>query len=605
MVKRVGKYELGRTLGEGTFGKVKYAVNVDTQEAVAIKVLDKEKIQKQNMGNQIKKEISIMKMVKHKFIVGMIEVLASKSKIFIVLDLVTGGELFDKIVKAGRLSEEQALFYFKQLVEGVSYCHKSGVCHRDLKPENLLLDENGNLKISDFGLSSLYVGDADGDGTSRTQILHTTCGTPNYVAPEVLADQGYDGKKADVWSIGVILYVLLAGFLPFDEGTIVALFSKIQAADFTYPNFFSMEMRTVIDLMLVSDPKKRASLDDLRHHDWLREKIPSWLEEEEAVEPVSAPAETDNTVEERTNNSETPGGAVGVEVDSTGTAIAATAAGGADTVEGGVYSSAEEYAANMKKPKTFYPSDKGMGFADAMDAMEESLGKEEYTSGVGSSRPRVLNAFDLINQTGGFALDKLFSPVIDIAVNDKGQLTKRLSSKNVLPKSTINSSINSTSPGPPPHIAEDKSDKSLSSSDRNLLTTKASMRFGGASSRRTGSYHFSSKIVPAQNLLSSIYNVMKEMKFEMEDTLDTSAASGKCRGTLMTAAKGKLGISVYVYTVCSSLSLCEIRRAQGDLLEWQSVYDDLINSKLSHLINRPSGEGEAKADVSPRPGINC
>ena len=115
--------------------------------------------------------------------------------------------------------------------------------------------------------------------------------------------------------------------------------------------------------MLVSDPKKRASLDDLRHHDWLREKIPSWLEEEEAVEPVSAPAETDNTVEERTNNSETPGGAVGVEVDSTGTAIAATAAGGADTVEGGVYSSAEEYAANMKKPKTFYPSDKGMGFA--------------------------------------------------------------------------------------------------------------------------------------------------------------------------------------------------------------------------------------------------
>ena len=99
MVKRVGKYELGRTLGEGTFGKVKYAVNVDTQEAVAIKVLDKEKIQKQNMGNQIKKEISIMKMVKHKFIVGMIEVLASKSKIFIVLDLVTGGELFDKIVK--------------------------------------------------------------------------------------------------------------------------------------------------------------------------------------------------------------------------------------------------------------------------------------------------------------------------------------------------------------------------------------------------------------------------------------------------------------------------------------------------------------------------
>ena len=168
MVKKVGKYDLGRTLGEGTFGKVKYAINTDSQEAVAIKVLDKEKIQKQNMGNQIKKEISIMKMVKHKYIVGMIEVLASKSKIFIVLELVQGGELFDKIVRDGKLPEETALFYLGQLVEGVSYCHKLGVCHRDLKPENLLLDENNNLKISDFGLSSLYVGDANGDGASRT-----------------------------------------------------------------------------------------------------------------------------------------------------------------------------------------------------------------------------------------------------------------------------------------------------------------------------------------------------------------------------------------------------------------------------------------------------
>jgi serine/threonine protein kinase len=236
MVKRVGKYELGRTLGEGTFGKVKYAINTETKEAVAIKVLDKEKIQKQNMGNQIKKEISIMKMVKHEYIVGMIEVLASKTKIFIVLELIVGGELFDKIVTVGKLTEDQAFFYFNQLVEGVEYCHKLGVCHRDLKPENLLLDEHGNLKISDFGLSSLYVGDAEMDGASRTELLHTTCGTPNYVAPEVIADQGYDGKKADVWSIGVILYVLIAGFLPFDEGTIMALFSKIQKADFTYPN---------------------------------------------------------------------------------------------------------------------------------------------------------------------------------------------------------------------------------------------------------------------------------------------------------------------------------------------------------------------------------
>lgn len=133
MVKKVGKYELGRTLGEGTFGKVKYAVNSETNEAVAIKVLDKESIQRQNMGNQIKKEISIMKMVNHKHIVSLIEVLASKAKIFIVLELVTGGELFDKIVSSKRLDEDQARFYFRQLVDGVEYCHKMGTINRNCR----------------------------------------------------------------------------------------------------------------------------------------------------------------------------------------------------------------------------------------------------------------------------------------------------------------------------------------------------------------------------------------------------------------------------------------------------------------------------------------
>jgi len=265
MVKKVGKYEIGRTLGEGTFGKVKFAVNTETNERVAIKILDKEKIQKQNMGEQIKKEIAVMKMVKQRHVVNLLEVLASRTKIFIVLELVTGGELFDKIVTAGRFDEPTARKYFRQLISGVDYCHHQGVCHRDLKPENLLLDEQALLKISDFGLSALY-----GSDHSAT-LLHTTCGTPNYVAPEVLADKGYDGFQADVWSCGVILYVLLAGFLPFDEPSMSALFRKIIKAEFSYPSWFSPSVKDILNKILVPTPEKRYTMEQIKKSEWFLE----------------------------------------------------------------------------------------------------------------------------------------------------------------------------------------------------------------------------------------------------------------------------------------------------------------------------------------------
>ena len=171
-----------------------------------------------------------------------------------------------------------------------------------------MLDEHGNLKISDFGLSSLYIGDAEGsDGASRTELLHTTCGTPNYVAPEVLSDQGYDGKKADVWSCGVIVYVLLAGFLPFDESTIVALFAKIQSADFTYPSWFTPEVRALLDRMLVADPKVRITLSEIKNNAW-------FIGGENAAAaggstPSAAPAPTAEEVEAAVQNAADDAGA--------------------------------------------------------------------------------------------------------------------------------------------------------------------------------------------------------------------------------------------------------------------------------------------------------
>ncbi|XP_078437542.1 CBL-interacting protein kinase 23-like isoform X2 [Wolffia australiana] len=244
---RVGKYELGRTLGEGNFAKVKLARNMTTGENFAIKILDKEKILKHKMIAQIKREIATMKLIRHPNVIRMQEVLASKTKIYIVLEYVTGGELFDRISN-GRLKEDEARKYFQQLICAVDYCHSRGVFHRDLKPENLLLDSNGVLKVTDFGLSALP------QQLREDGLLHTACGTPNYVAPEVIKNKGYDGAKADLWSCGVILFVLMAGYLPFDDSNLPSLYKKIFKAEFSSPPWFSSGAKKLIKRMLDPDP---------------------------------------------------------------------------------------------------------------------------------------------------------------------------------------------------------------------------------------------------------------------------------------------------------------------------------------------------------------
>ncbi|XP_073018290.1 CBL-interacting serine/threonine-protein kinase 6-like [Primulina eburnea] len=260
-----GKYELGRFLGHGTFAKVYHARNLATGNSVAMKVVGKEKIIRVGMMEQVKREISVMKMMKHPSIVELYEVMASKTKIYFAMEFVRGGELFAKIAK-GRLHEDPARHYFQQLISAIDFCHSRGVYHRDLKPENLLLDGDGNLKVTDFGLSALS------DHIHLDGLLHTTCGTPAYIAPEVIGKKGYDGAKADIWSCGVILYVLLAGYLPFQDDNIVAMYRKIYRGDFKCPPWFSPESRKLITKMLDPNPSTRISIAKIMNSSWFKKK---------------------------------------------------------------------------------------------------------------------------------------------------------------------------------------------------------------------------------------------------------------------------------------------------------------------------------------------
>ncbi|XP_071726531.1 CBL-interacting serine/threonine-protein kinase 23-like [Rutidosis leptorrhynchoides] len=281
---RVGRYELGRTLGEGTFAKVKFGRNVETGDNVAIKILDKEKVLKHKMITQIKREISTMKLIRHPNVIRMYEVMASKTKIYIVLEFVTGGELFDKIATRGRLKEDEARKYFQQLINAVDYCHSRGVFHRDLKPENLLLDTSGCLKVSDFGLSALP------QQVREDGLLHTTCGTPNYVAPEVINNKGYDGAKADLWSCGVILFVLMAGYLPFEESNLSALYKKIFKAEFSCPPWFSSSAKKLIKRILDPNPVTRITAAEVIENEWFKKGYvpPRFEQEDVSLDDVDA-----------------------------------------------------------------------------------------------------------------------------------------------------------------------------------------------------------------------------------------------------------------------------------------------------------------------------
>ncbi|XP_064236049.1 maternal embryonic leucine zipper kinase isoform X5 [Aotus nancymaae] len=254
-------YELHETIGTGGFAKVKLACHILTGEMVAIKIMDKN-----TLGSdlpRIKAEINALKNLRHQHICQLYHVLETANKIFMVLEYCPGGELFDYIISQDRLSEEETRVVFRQIVSAIAYVHSQGYAHRDLKPENLLFDEYHKLKLIDFGLC------AKPKQGNKDCHLQTCCGSLAYAAPELIQGKSYLGSEADVWSMGILLYVLMCGFLPFDDDNIMTLYKKIMRGKYDVPKWLSPSSILLLQQMLQVDPKKRISLKNLLNHPWI------------------------------------------------------------------------------------------------------------------------------------------------------------------------------------------------------------------------------------------------------------------------------------------------------------------------------------------------
>lgn len=266
-LERLGQYNIVKTLGEGSFGKVKLAIHNSTGQKVALKIISRRKLVTRDMAGRIEREIQYLQLLRHPHIIKLFTVITMPTEIVMVLEY-AGGELFDYIVQNGKMAEDKARKFFQQIVCAVEYCHRHKIVHRDLKPENLLLDDQLNVKIADFGLSNIMT-----DGN----FLKTSCGSPNYAAPEVISGKLYAGPEVDVWSCGVILYVLLVGRLPFDDEYIPALFKKIAQGNYMVPNYLSQGAVRLIKKMLQVHPVNRITIQDIRQDPWFTKDLADYL----------------------------------------------------------------------------------------------------------------------------------------------------------------------------------------------------------------------------------------------------------------------------------------------------------------------------------------
>ncbi|KAF0041326.1 hypothetical protein F2P81_007224 [Scophthalmus maximus] len=254
----VGPYRLEKTLGKGQTGLVKLGIHCVTCQKVAIKIVNREKLS-ESVLMKVEREIAILKLIEHPHVLKLHDVYENKKYLYLVLEHVSGGELFDYLVKKGRLTPKEARKFFRQIMSALDFCHSHSICHRDLKPENLLLDEKNNIRIADFGMASLQVGDS---------LLETSCGSPHYACPEVIRGEKYDGRKADVWSCGVILFALLVGALPFDDDNLRNLLEKVKLGVFHMPHFIPPDCQNLLRGMIEVDAGKRLTLEQIQKHTW-------------------------------------------------------------------------------------------------------------------------------------------------------------------------------------------------------------------------------------------------------------------------------------------------------------------------------------------------
>ncbi|KAL9936251.1 hypothetical protein V8E36_005093 [Tilletia maclaganii] len=268
----IGPWKLGKIIGQGASGRVRYAQHGSTGQPAAVKIIPKNALVNSRMSLReagakqnklmlgIEREIVIMKLIEHPNLIGLWDVYETSTELYLVMEYVAGGELFDHLVARGKLSSSEARSYFRQIIYGLDYCHRFNICHRDLKPENLLLDsKKRTVKLADFGMAALQ---------PTEKMLETSCGSPHYASPEIVSGKSYKGSASDIWSCGIILFALLCGRLPFDDPNLAELLKKVRSGKFHMPEEVEPSAKGLIWRMLEVDPARRITMPDILRHPW-------------------------------------------------------------------------------------------------------------------------------------------------------------------------------------------------------------------------------------------------------------------------------------------------------------------------------------------------